>query len=130
MVKGHHRVNRRVVEFQFLIEGNANAAPGVLTDANELERIKSTEAFQKLTVLGAGDSLAATWIRQDPERALAAANHTDNNLSRKPIKSNVAGYVRSVFEGTPDSPQMQEKPAAPSPAAKLSEPSAEENERA
>jgi hypothetical protein len=126
----YRRENRRVVEIKFLIETNANGTPGVLDDDDEIKQIKSTEAFRKLIALGVGESLAATWIRQDPERALAAANYTDNRVSRKLIKSNPAGYVRSVFEGATDIPVAQQKVAAPSPAVEHSEPSAAEDERA
>ncbi|MBB5547403.1 replication initiation protein [Paraburkholderia fungorum] len=126
----YRRENRRVVEIKFLIEDNANGTPVVLGDDDELDRIKSTEAFRKLTSLGVGESLAATWIRQDPERALAAANYTDNRVSRKLIKSNPAGYVRSVFEGVTDIPSAQDKPPAPSPAASFAERPTAEDERA
>lgn len=127
----YRRENRRVVEIKFMIEDNANGAPGGLSDDNELEQIKLTEAFRKLTALGVGESLAAMWIRQDPERALAAANYTDNRVSRKLITSNAAGYVRSVYEGATDIPLMQQKkPSAPPAAAELPGLSAAEEERA
>lgn len=114
----YRRESRRVVEIKFLIEDNMNGAPGVLSDDVERERIKSTDAFRKLTALGVGESLAATWIRQDPERALAAANYTDNKVSRKLIKSSPAGYVRSVYESPSDIPSIQDKkPVGPAPGA-------------
>lgn len=114
----YRRESRRVVEIRFLIEDNVNGTPGVLSDDDELARIKSTDAFQKLIALGVGESLAATWIRQDPERALAAANYTDNRVSRKLIKSSPAGYVRSVYESPTEIPLMQDKPPAPASGAK------------
>ncbi len=121
----YRRENRRVVEIKFLIENSANGTPTVLDDDDEIKRIKESDAFRKLTALGVGESLAATWIRQDPERALAAANYTDNRVSRKLINSNPAGYVRKVFEGETEIPSMQDKPAAPSQGAKPPEASAE-----
>jgi hypothetical protein len=120
----YRRESRRVVEIKFLIEDNMNGAPGVLSDDEERERIKSTDAFRKLTALGVGESLAATWIRQDPERALAAANYTDIKVSRKLIKTSPAGYVRSVYESPSQIPSMQDKPAGPPTGATALETSA------
>ncbi|HDV6368448.1 TPA: replication initiation protein [Burkholderia cepacia] len=118
----YRRENRRVVEIKFLIEEKGGGARGGVSNDAELERIKSTEAFRKLTALGVGQSLAATWIQQDPERALAAANYTDKKVSQKLIKSSPAGYVRKVFLGDAEIPLPQENasPAAAGHAASSS----------
>ena len=64
--------------------------------------IRDTDLFQRLRRHGIGERLALSWIRQNPPRAQAALDYTEQRAAQGLIKGSVAGYLRKLVESDTD----------------------------
>ncbi|WP_321935243.1 replication initiation protein [Paraburkholderia sp. J8-2] len=96
-----NRKNRRVVEIRFsvkVVEDRQNAGPTWVKDSDTANKIRESDTFKRLAAIGIGESLAISWIAQDPERAAKAALYVEDRISKNMVRTNAAGYARTVFE--------------------------------
>jgi hypothetical protein len=94
----YKREARRVVQIRFLVEDNPQKSMYDNEEDEEQKRIRDSEAFKRLTLLGVGDRLAISWIQQEPDRALQTAIYVETKAKNKQIRGNAGGYARTVFE--------------------------------
>lgn len=94
------KTGRNVTHFKFIFEPKEpTEPPQAPTESPDVAAdVRDSPLFQRLRNLGIGSKLAATWIKQDPARVLAALDYVEAKIQKGEIQGKAAGYLRTVFE--------------------------------
>lgn len=92
----------KVVAIKFFVKEGAQQTLLNPLNRADFSEIKEKPAFKKLIEHGISELLALSWVTADEQRALDAVSKAEQLDRQGRIKSNTAGYIRTLIEsGTP-----------------------------